>query len=496
MTERRTIQSRGESSVSEPAIPRLFISYSWSNPDHEAWVIELATELMGAGTDVFLDKWDLREGQDAYAFMEQMVSDASIKKVILICDQSYVTKADGRTGGVGAEAQIITPDIYGSHDQSKFVAVIRERDESGKPYTPAYYRSRIYIDLSDASTYAENFDRLLRWIHDRPLHQKPEIGKKPAYLTETKDTVHTATAPTARHAIDGIKSGRDYAVPALTDYFILAAQEFEKFRITETQEIPFDESVVRSIEAFTPFRNEIVSVFLAVAIYKDNDETRNAVHKFLESLVPYLDKAPTVSSWRDTDFDNFKFMIQELFLYWVAALIKHERFDAIGALLAQEFYVKSQEQYGLPVMMPFTIFNSYIKSFGIRNQRLQLRRLSLSADLMKERCKSVGVEFDQLMTADFILYIRSRKDPSYSRNWFPDTLVFVGHYSRQFEIFARSKSMLFFNKVKTALGVGSKQALGTVLAALEEHPEGFPRWEFESINPRALIGFDVLATKP
>jgi TIR domain len=476
--------------------PKLFISYSWSNPDHQAWVIDLATELMGAGTNVILDKWDLREGQDAYAFMEQMVTDASIKKVILICDQSYATKADSRNGGVGAEAQIITPEIYKSQDQSKFVAVIRERDGNGNPYTPIYYSSRIYIDLSDASTYAENFERLLRWIHDQPLHKKPEIGAKPAFLTETKDTVHIATAAVARRAIDAIKNGRDYAVPALTDYFILAAKEFEKFRITEAEDIPFDESVVRSIEDFTPFRNEIVSIFLTVAVYQDNDETRNAVHRFFESLVPYLDKAPTVSSWNDTDFDNFRFFIQELFLYWVAAQIKHERFEAIASLLAQEFYVKSQAQYGLPVMMPFTIFNSHNKSLGIRNQRLQLRRFSLSADLMKERCKSVGVEFDQLMTADFILYIRSRMDSSYDRNWFPDTLVFVGHYSRQFEIFARSKSMLFFDRVKFALGVGSKQALGTALAALEENPSSFPRWQFESINPRALLGFDALATKP
>ena len=50
-------------------IPKLFISYSWSSPDHEQWVVKLATELRESGIDVILDKWDLKEGHDAHAFM-------------------------------------------------------------------------------------------------------------------------------------------------------------------------------------------------------------------------------------------------------------------------------------------------------------------------------------------------------------------------------------------------------------------------------------------
>ena len=38
--------------------PKLFVSYSWTSPDHEAWVLQLATELRESGVDVILDKWD------------------------------------------------------------------------------------------------------------------------------------------------------------------------------------------------------------------------------------------------------------------------------------------------------------------------------------------------------------------------------------------------------------------------------------------------------
>lgn len=64
--------------------PKLFISYSWSSPDHEQWVLDLATELREDGVDVILDKWDLKEGHDAHAFMEKMVTDPGIKKVALV----------------------------------------------------------------------------------------------------------------------------------------------------------------------------------------------------------------------------------------------------------------------------------------------------------------------------------------------------------------------------------------------------------------------------
>ena len=94
------------------ANPKLFISYSWTSPAHEQWVLNLATELRESGVDVILDKWDLKEGHDAHAFMEKMVADQAIKKVALICDQLYSEKANGRSGGVGIEAQIISPEIY------------------------------------------------------------------------------------------------------------------------------------------------------------------------------------------------------------------------------------------------------------------------------------------------------------------------------------------------------------------------------------------------
>ena len=99
--------------------PRVFISYSWTSDDHTEWVADLAEKLMNdGGVDVVLDQWDLEDGHDVNAFMERMVTDPTIKRVIIISDALYAEKADGRKGGVGTEPQISSKKVYESVDQN------------------------------------------------------------------------------------------------------------------------------------------------------------------------------------------------------------------------------------------------------------------------------------------------------------------------------------------------------------------------------------------
>lgn len=185
--------------------PKLFISYCWSNPEHEEWVLRLGTELRENGVDVILDKWDLKEGNDANAFMEKMVSDEEIKKVILVIDEQYSDRANARKGGVGTETQIISAEVYESVDQNKFVAVIASKALDGRAKLPIFYKSRIYIDLSDEELYGKNFEQLLRWIYNKPLNVKPDLGKKPIFL-DGEEKISLGTSVSYRRLIDAIKT--------------------------------------------------------------------------------------------------------------------------------------------------------------------------------------------------------------------------------------------------------------------------------------------------
>ena len=476
--------------------PKLFVSYSWTSPDHEAWVLKLSTELRQAGVDVILDKWDLKEGHDAHAFMEKMVTDPEIEKVILICDKGYVDKTDGRTGGVGTEAQIISGEIYKKQAQDKFVAVIAERDHEGNAYVPAYYRSRIHIDLSDSGTFEEGFEQLLRWVFNKPLHIKPNLGDKPAFLSDEEGVVTLATSYRFRRALDAIRNKREQAVPATVEYFGIFSKELEKLRI-ENKSDPFDEAVVDSIRSFLPYRNEAIEIFNSLALYHDTQDMRTALHRFFEQLTTFLFRPPHINHWKSWDFDNYKFIVHELFLYAVSCLIRSERFEAAAYLMSNDYYLPGQSDYGQDQMVSFVVFAQKVESLEGRNRRLKLRRSSIHADLLEQRCNGVEINFQQIMQTDFILFMRNQltRDDAFS-HWWPETLLYSHNQAGPFEVFARSNSSSYFDRAKVLLGIEGKDQLERLLERFSSGKRHLPGWNYWSINPSRLLGFDQIATKP
>lgn len=477
--------------------PKLFVSYSWTSPSHEEWVLSLATELRDGGIDVILDKWDLKEGHDAHAFMEKMVTDSDITKVGLICDRMYAEKADGRSGGVGTETQIISPEIYTKQDQTKFVAVLPERDEEGKPFLPAYYKSRVYIDLSSPDLYSKNFEQLLRWIYDKPLHVKPELGKTPAFLSDDA-SISLQTTARFRRCLKAIRENRAYCGGALVEYFEVFAENLERFRITKDDE-EFDDKVVRNIEEFLPYRNEAVEIFMALARYRATQESWEALHRFFERLIPYLDRPEEVTRWQEWDFDNFRFIIHELFLYAIATLLRFECSSGIAHLVRQHYYVDEKARRGREAMVPFSEFSEHLDSLEHRNKRLKLRRLSLHADLLEQRSKASGLSFEQLMQADLVLFVRDCLDclrADRRQHWWPMTLLYAGRQYGPFEVFARSQSAQYFENLGQVFDIQAKDDLIPLAEAFKEQKLRIPRWEDTSFNPFELMGFDKLGALP
>ncbi len=152
--------------------PKIFISYSWTTVQHERWVVDLAERLSSDGIRVVLDR-DLREGQVKHAFMEQMVQDPEITKVLVIRDRGYQLKADDRKGGVGTETQLISKEVYENTEQEKLIPIIREYDDKGKPCIPHFAATRIYIDLSSDDIFEESYQKLVRNLYGKPLLRRP-----------------------------------------------------------------------------------------------------------------------------------------------------------------------------------------------------------------------------------------------------------------------------------------------------------------------------------
>ena len=163
--------------------PKVLISYSWTSPGHQETVRLWAERLIQDGIEVLLDVFDLKEGHDKYFFMEKMVTDPQVTHVLVVCDKAYSNKADAKKAGVGTESQIISREVYEKIEQSKFIPLVCEFSENREPFLPTFFKSRIWIDFSSLERVNENWEQLVRALYGKPIHQKPQLGVPPTYIT-------------------------------------------------------------------------------------------------------------------------------------------------------------------------------------------------------------------------------------------------------------------------------------------------------------------------
>jgi len=156
------------------SVPNVFISYSHDTQEHKKWVLDLATRLRNSGIDAIIDQWELEPGDDLPHFMETHLARAD--RVLMVCTERYVEKANSGSGGVGYEKMIVTSDLLSRIDSNKVIPIVKQNGSNG---VPTFLKTKVYIDFSKAEDYELSFDNLVRSIHGAPLFKKPEIGNNP-----------------------------------------------------------------------------------------------------------------------------------------------------------------------------------------------------------------------------------------------------------------------------------------------------------------------------
>lgn len=474
--------------------PKVFISYSWTSPQHEQWVLDLAERLSGDGIAVILDKWDLKEGQDKHAFMEQMVHDESIAKVLVICDLGYQAKADDRKGGVGTETQLISKEVYENTAQEKFIPVVRQFNQDGKPCIPHFMASRIYIDLSSEDTFEENYQKLVRNLYGKPLLKRPPLGMPPAYITD-EDQILLKTSRKTIAIKDALLHDRRSANGLIADFLETFVSSLEDFRVTGGAVAGFDDKVAESIEKLLPLRDDFVDFCSTLFKYRDSVDLDQLLG-FLEKLIPYTFRPESVQSWSEVDFDNYRFFNYELMLCFVATLLHLEKYEEAGFFLHAQYFYRNDtcelRQNGIE------IFNRYTRSLDeFRNNRLGLRRVSVTADLIKARATRKDLTFDEIRQADLVIhYVTQLRGGRFE--WFPRTSVYGGRGSG-IELFERMVSKRHFQKVKALLGVDTVEELKTLIEQCVARNNGEGRsysgfWDFDVRPIENIINVQKIAT--
>ncbi|QNN77224.1 TIR domain-containing protein [Pseudoxanthomonas mexicana] len=468
--------------------PKLFVSYSWTTPEHEEWVIELASQLVENGVEVVLDKWDLREGDNAYSFMERMVTDPSIDKVLIVSDEAYAAKANNRAGGVGTETTIISAEVYGSQKQSRFVVVIPPGSSDAAHHVPAYYKGRIHIDLSNPDIRGAQFEQLVRWIFGKPTHVRPELGAPPAYLTERPET-SLGTGGRLASALESLKGGRTNAAAMVADYLDTFVSGLTRFHVPQdsTGQDAVQE-ILDGIERLEPARNEYLRIAQTAARSLPPDAFGPVFRRFLEKLLPLTDAQGNRPSWM---VDHLRFFISEVFLITISSLVDEERFSAAKSIVNSRYFLPHKSDRG-ESSGGFLEFRGYLDSTDALNRKLN--KASARALLLKDRAERAGQRVESIAQTELILFLKAAfTEPYYT--WWPDSMIYTNRY-RALEVFSRCESKDYCESLLPIMGCNTVEGFRLKMEEVLQNRDLQLRFGFERPDLRVSCGLSALASLP
>jgi hypothetical protein len=456
--------------------PKVFISYSWTSPEHVEWVKNLATLLRSdGGVDVVLDDWHLKEGQNRFAFMEQMVNDPEVKKVLCVCDKMYAEKANAGKGGVGTETQIISPEVYRSAKQEKFIALVREWEEVDgvrKECVPTFFNSRWHFDFSDDDEFSKSYSKLLRNIWGRPESKAPDIGTPPAHLFQD-EAPPLKTAGQFLRLKNAAEKGAKNVPVYLREFLNTFANSMALLRIdgSTPKAAKPHELVIDRVKAFRPYRDQFVDFSFLFASYLDEPAHRDELHGFLEKVLVYRDKPQDMNSWSEWYFDHYKFITCDMFLHLFAVMLQERKYALAGKLVGEPYQYDSGRRDGV-ITEDYAAFNGYGDTFhdGGRGDKGAVS----VGELLHNQATHPRVPFRDLFQADVLLWLYPWLSAVASKNkysnWYPRTLGF-SRTMGPLPVFARATTQRGLAPFTGLFGIKTHQELVGRMNSMLSSPE-------------------------
>ncbi len=437
--------------------PKAFVSYSWQPDENKEKVKNIVDRLRDHGIDAILDIYKLNVGHDKNAYMERMVTDTTIDKVLVFSNKIYTEKANEKKGGVGTETIIISKEVYESVTQDKFIPILMERDEDGKEYFPAFINSRIYIDFSDNEIFEDEYEKLVKIIYGKPIDKEPALGKAPSFVTEEnpfKLRVHRKLDRFKKAVIEG----KDNVQVLIEDYFEIFIEDLSNIKIEDytTQDKPFDQSVYEAIVATKPLRDNFLD-FFEVIIKLNEDNYKELLHNHISSWNELI-----TLEGRCTH--HYKFFFKELFQYIVTISLSKEKFILISYLVNMPYWINRGSNYNV-TNFTFVYANLEILDKD-RNQRLNENRLSVATDILVKRIDYKKINLDTMRETDLLLFFLHKLTHKLKIHsfWFPYLSMYGGDECISY--MRRAESKIFFEKIKIIFNVETREELLTKINSI------------------------------
>lgn len=472
--------------------PKVFISYSWGNQEHQMKVLALATSLVNDGINVLLDKWEISAGNDMNHFMEKSVTDPTVDKVLLLLDKDYSFKADNRSGGVGTETQIISQQVYESVNQEKFIPVIFERDSNGEICKPAYLRSRFHYDLSREENYDREYRNLIRNLYGVATYKKPQLGIRPTWVDE-----QIAISPKTMVTYDSLKEyGTD---KEKKERFFKYLNEIEQRIIDYTNNVNSTPKngggYIEIYESNRGIRKDYLLLLEKSVYCKDRMEV---IGDFLERVSNFLEDNNSVG------YELSKVFLHELFLYTVAILLKRNCYDDVGYLLGRTYFSSRPSMEKQPGKS-FLVFYSGSHHISLDNAIKERDGKNYYSGTANYWITTIDADFctkEDFVAADLVCFNYSVYGNEFIRDWgywawFPITYAYDNEYKNY--IVRLSKKITSKEKLDKVLRLFNYETREKFIERCTEVENSIRQGEYRdyrysgAFEPAPLISYTVKA---
>ena len=270
---------------------RVFISYSWDNDVHMAWVLRLCQNLRAKGVDAILDQ-AMRKGKDLIDFMDKGIEHAH--RVLIIGTPNYKRKSEEEKGGVKYEQNIIKASLLHGIGSDRYIPILREGDFPNS--FPAIISTKGGYDLRNDADYQEHLTSLVHEIYDKPIIELKPIGAVPDFAQSENIVDEPVSVNENDNYITLVKrylSSPEYNI-SFSDLIVKMTNEaFQKIMEKANYNIPLSRDV---FAFYTDWHHEAVKDLMDAAILTAQWGSTQQVEQFGQvlcklSMKPFVDGA-------------------------------------------------------------------------------------------------------------------------------------------------------------------------------------------------------------
>jgi len=335
--------------------------------------------------------------------------------------------------------------------------------------------------------------------YDMPKESDDRATERKALESKLEEALRTIlteieTRPTAEiaeslsvgvQARNAVENGQPNQVVLVREYMEWVIGQIEALAPDFSKQAEQDEVLIEAINHTRELVIDFARLGQSIAIMNAS-EAGLAVYQSFDTMLEHYNVPRGFSGVIPTnDFDFYKFIGHELFVTFLSFLITENRWDMISTILEEDVYVENAK-FGQAGLVPFGYISQHVGLLDYRNKRLKLNRISVHADILKQRHAegelAKVVPMQQFMDGDYFLFLRSafrQEELKWRQIWKPWSTIFMGSNPPRYLLQAVRKS--YARKLLGALGIDTIETFRSKLVELKAGQR-----PLEDFNPQTI----------